>query len=256
MTRFKPKAVTEMTVSRHKPVVAALILAVAIAAPVVNARAETAAKAVDSAVAASTKADPDASALMKLSQNGNVAMRDIRGARIAIFNGDPKTARELVGAANTALDAAAKEAPTFVVKSMTGVDGKIVLDSTDVSKLNLIPIDGQLALADSFVATPEKNTHIDKANEHFKAGRAKQGIDELRLAEVDVNFTRLLMPLDATRKRVADAGNLLASDKYYEANLALKSAEDGVVVNSVSLLETPAKTAANRPADGASKTKG
>ncbi|MBE0621061.1 MAG: YfdX family protein [Burkholderiales bacterium] len=244
-----------MNTFRMKPLAAALLVATAISAPPMYAYAASAAKPADPAVAASTKAGPDASELLKLSQDGNVALRDIRGARIAIFNGDPKMARDLTGAAKTALEAATKEAPTLIVNTMTGVDGKIVHDNTDVSKLNMIPIDGEVSLADSFVPTPEKKTHIAKANEHFKAGRSKQAIEELRLADVDANYTRVLMPLDATKTRVADASRLLAGDKYYEANLALKAAEDGVVVDTVSLLETPAKAAAKKPADTKSKAK-
>lgn len=40
------------------------------------------------------------------------------------------------------------------------------------------------------------------------------------------------MPLNQTRKAVASAQKLLSSGKYYEANLVLKGAEEGIVIDS------------------------
>jgi len=54
------------------------------------------------------------------------------------------------------------------------------------------------------------------------------------------------MPLKETETRLATATNLTKEHKYYEANLALKAAEDGIVLDSVSLLEFPT-------ADGSAK---
>jgi len=47
----------------------------------------------------------------------------------------------------------------------------------------------------------------------------------------------LFMPLDPTAKAVDQAGKLLADDKYYEANLALKKAEDSWVTDSQSFVD-------------------
>jgi hypothetical protein len=38
------------------------------------------------------------------------------------------------------------------------------------SNMRYVPVDGQFALADDFVMTPEKKAHIDKADESFKKG--------------------------------------------------------------------------------------
>ena len=113
-------------------------------------------------------------------------------------------------------------------------------------KGDMIPIDGAIALSDTFVPSAEKSAHIAKANEHFKTGNAKKGLDELKLGEIGVNFSRVLMPLKETETRLATATNLTKEHKYYEANLALKAAEDGIVLDSVSLLEFP-------KADGSAK---
>jgi hypothetical protein len=43
---------------------------------------------------------------------------------------------------------------------------------------------------------------------------------------------------DAEVSCLADAMQLAKEHKYYEANLALKAGEDGVIANSVSLVDT------------------
>ena len=45
------------------------------------------------------------------------------------------------------------------------------------------------------------------------------------------------MPIDTTAKAVDQAAKLLAESKYYEANLALKKAEDGWVIDSQSFTD-------------------
>ena len=48
-----------------------------------------------------------------------------------------------------------------------------------------VPIDGQVVLAHDFVPTPEKQAHIKEANEHFKNGKPKEALDELRIGEIE-----------------------------------------------------------------------
>lgn len=213
-------------------------LVLALAAISLPALSQTAAGAADKA-AAKAKATAQDRDMLKLSQDGFMAMRAVRAARIAIFNGNPQTARDALVSARTSLDAASKEAPVFIVDVKTGSNGKIVSDNKSVDRMDLIPIDGQVVLADSFVATPEKKSHIDKANEHFAKSRGKDATEELRLAEVDASFSRVLMPIEATSRHVGEASSLLAAQKFYEANLALKAAEDGLRMDSVMLSDAP-----------------
>ena len=60
-------------------------------------------------------------------------------------------------------------------------------------------------------------------------------MEELRLAGVGVMENQYLMPLKQTRNALADAQKLLDKKQYYEANLALKGAEDGIIVDSEAL---------------------
>ena len=184
-----------------------------------------------------------------------------RSRRLAIFNGEPKVAVEIMGKAKEALDAASKD-ESVLMSDIKATAGKKAAHGTTTAgdktahgtttsaatKATIwIPIDGQIALADTFVATPEKGEHVAKANEHLKNGRAKEAVEELRLGEIDVTYTRVLMPLTTTKKCLADAMQLATEHKYYEANLALKAAEDGVVLDSVSLADTPIIRAAKGP---------
>lgn len=200
-------------------------------------------KTKDAVVSAATPKDQTEKTLMKLSQDGLSAIRSIRAARIALFNGKTESAPELLKHAKASLEASEKEAPSFAIKVNETIGGKNVESETENGKIDLIPIDATLAVADDYVPTNEKKAHIAKANEHFKRGQHKEAMEELRLAEVDVSYTRTLMPIKATTKRVDQALKLLGEHKYYEANLALKAAEDGLKVETVNLLEPTVKHA-------------
>ncbi len=236
-----------MTNRKTQPSTLALAIALSLSSLAYPLLAHAATDTTSKVAAAAKAATPEA-ALTKLSHEGFLAMRDVRNARIDIFNGNTTAAADLVGKAKTSLDAARKDAPLFVVDIKTGVDGKIVDDSKSVDRLNMVPIDGQIVLADNYVDTPTKKAHIDKANEHFAKGRGKEAREELRLAEVDASFTRVLMPIDATTRHVAMASKLIGEHKYYEANLALKAAEDGLLSDTVVLSEAPSARAASTPA--------
>jgi hypothetical protein len=172
---------------------------------------------------------------MKFSEAGNSAMRDIRSARLAIFNGQPTAAIKLMEGAKTSIGQAEKEAPTFVTTSTMMINGKAVEKMSGKEEVNKVPFDGQLVLGDNFVMTPEKKTHIDKANEHLQKGEHTKAVEELRLGDIDVNFARELMPVAKADKGVDEAIKLATDGKYYEANLALKAIEDGVTIDSVNI---------------------
>jgi hypothetical protein len=202
-------------------------------------------KANDSVISAASPKDQTDETLTKLSQDGFAAIRSVRAARLAIFNGKLDIVSEQLAKAKDSLDEAEKEAPSFSVKTDASINGKNVESDTETGKLDLIPIDATLALADDYSPTREKLAHIAKANEHFRKGQKKEAFEELRLAEVDINYTRVMMPLTSTRKHVEQAIKLAGEHKYYEANLALKAVEDGLSLDSINLLEPVGKGAAH-----------
>jgi hypothetical protein len=205
--------------------------------------AQTASSAPKPATAATAPAKPDAAAqdIMKFSQDGNNAMREIAAARVAIFNGEPKLASDMITKAKTSVAKAELEAPTFTVKTTTSVEGQKLGTKSETDKAQMVPVDGQVVLADDFVPTPEKVAHISKANEHFKNGKHKEALEELRLGEVEVMYNRVWMPLASTYKHIEQASKLMNDHKYYEANLALKAVGDSLTTDSVTLTEVPKK---------------
>lgn len=195
--------------------------------------------------AAATEAAADSSAeakdLMKFSKAGHQAIDEIETARLAIFDGNPKLAMDLIAQAKVSVSKAEQEAPSFTVKTTELVGGKAVGTDSETDKVKMVPVDGQIKLADDFVATPDKKSHIDKANEHFKNGRKKEALEELRLGDIDVQYKRYWMPIASTYKHIDQATNLMGDQKYYEANLALKAIDDSLRVDTVDIIDLPKK---------------
>ena len=191
---------------------------------------------------AKSDASSDALSIMRYSQDGSRAIRQIGLARVAIFNGDPKLASDLIAKAKASVAKAEQEAPTFAVKVSTELNGKVVGTESETGKAQMVPVDGDLVLAEDFVPTPEKRARIDKANEHFKNGRAKEALEELRLGDIAVMYNRAWMPLASATKHLDQATKFMDDHKYYEANLALKAIGDSVTLDSVVINEPTTKT--------------
>jgi type II secretory pathway pseudopilin PulG len=156
----------------------------------------------------------------RISEQGLYAMRDVQVARLALFHGDPEKAKELTNEASALLSDDSTEWAKFAKP------GK----KTNVNDDQYIVINASVGISESYVATPEKEAAIKMAK-----GDKKGAMEELRLAGVGVMENQYLMPLKQTRNALADAQKLLDKKQYYEANLALKGAEDGIIVDSEAL---------------------
>ncbi|MCB1769825.1 MAG: YfdX family protein [Candidatus Competibacteraceae bacterium] len=167
----------------------------------------------------------DEKAMIRLSEDGAKAAQSLLLARIAIFDGQTQDAVKLVDQAKAALVTAAQDADKLAIKSQ----------KNDVGPL--VPIDARLTVADDFVLSPEKKEQIDQVNEHLKKGETKKAVEVLSPADESMTLTTLFMPLEATSKAVDEAATLLGESKYYEANLALKKAEDSWVSESQSFVD-------------------
>jgi hypothetical protein len=192
--------------------------------------------AVESGVAAAAKATAkatkDLKILKKVSKEGRSAMMDVRWARVAIFEGQPEQGEKLLENAKTNLMVVEKQAPELAVAK---------------KGIKFIPIDAGMMLSEDFVATPEKQAKIKEANEHLRKGESAKAIEVLHQADIDVTGSLVLMPVKSTIKHVDQAISLMKDHKYYEANLALKGAEDGLILDTVMLYE-PIKPAKKKPA--------
>ncbi|KQC23496.1 YfdX family protein [Escherichia coli] len=162
---------------------------------------------------------------MKMEQRGINIMRDIQYARLTLFSGDTEGAVKLINDANKLLTSEDTTWAQLVRKDKkTPQEGDVY-----------VIINSQLTLAEDFTATPEKQKAIDEANKKLDKGDKKGAIEKLQLAGINISETQWLMPLKQTQQKVKSAQSLMAEGKYYEANLALKGAEDGTIMDTVSL---------------------
>lgn len=173
-----------------------------------------------------SKADYDH--MMKLSDDGFRTMRDVKEARLAIFNAAPDQALKRVDDAINAIGKAKKDAKSFVGRT-----------SVSKSSDEWLPFDATIDVADNYVVGDEKSKHVAEANAELKAGKGQKAAEKLKLAAIDVNLTRLMMPLTATTSHLSLAKSLLGEKKYYEANQALQAVEDGIVVDTIALIDVP-----------------
>ena len=185
--------------------------------------------ATDPVIAASGKTAESEALATRMSEEGYLAMRAINGARIAIFNDKPELAKQLVISAADYLDAVAKDDTKYLVSEGLAKSGPVADD--------LVPIDGSMFVADTFVSTPEKEQKLAKANKSMKSGDSKAAIETLKLAAIDVSMQRVLMPVSATIEDVKAARNLLDNEQFYEANLALKAAVDRLSVDTIDIFQ-------------------
>lgn len=164
--------------------------------------------------------------ISKPGQQGMEAMKDIQFARLALFRGQPESAKDLVNKAQLLLK---KDQDWSSAKAKN----KKTLQSDDF----YVVIDSSLMLTEDFSANDEKKKAIQKANSHLSNGDKKGAIETLHLAGIDVAETQLLMPLKQTIAKVDKAREMLDDGKYYEANLALKGAEDGIITDTETIID-------------------
>ncbi len=179
----------------------------------------------DPVVTASGETAESAALATRMSEAGYLAMRAITGARIAIFNDKPELAKQLVDSAAAYLDVVARDDTEYVASK--GISTSSSADN------KLVPIDGSVVVADSYVSTPERDQKLAQANAQLKSGDSKKAMETLKLASIDVSMRRILMPVGLTIGDVAAARELLGNNQFYEANLALKAAVDRLVVDTI-----------------------
>jgi hypothetical protein len=189
---------------------------------------------------ASSDAKKDTAAkedFIKISEDAAITMRDVHGARLAIFDGSPDKALTYVDAAITRVDAANKDADQYAIKSKDKDKSKDKAAKMDTEVY--VPFDAILTVGEGFVPTKEKMEHIAKANKHIHKGEKKQALEVLKLGQVDVAITSQLIPVKYVESRIKQAGKLVKDGKFYEANLELKAVEDAVIVETNAIDSTP-----------------
>ncbi len=179
--------------------------------------------------------------------------------------------RTLLGSARELLSQVKAEDRPVTVTTDLKVGGKAVQHGRQRETLNLIPILSQLQVVEGFTvappatadasaanaqdqaaagvqpATPDqqngavqaqaerataKDTAIVKAQEHLRQGDRKAAADDLKLADLMLISKVISMPLTETTAHVDQALQLLNQGRLHEANLELKTIQDGLVLRA------------------------
>jgi hypothetical protein len=194
------------------------------------------------------KAEQD---LVKVSQDALLSMRDIRNARLALFDGDTDQAQTYVDAAKTRIDIANNEANKYALD--------IKAPKADDS---YVPYDTALTVMDSFEPKQTKARHTPTSRKRPHHSKQKKGEETLKLSDTDVVLSTDMIPVDFARQHINEASSLVKEGKYYEANLALKAVDDSVFIQTYALENVPkvkgdqSKAGDNKTQDAAKDAKG
>lgn len=157
-----------------------------------------------------------------IAQAGNAAMQDVQLARVALFDGDTNGAKRLLNDANRKINDDQTDWSKYIredKKAPIDGDGYVVINAT-------------MAVSEDYQASEAKSKAVRDANEKLKKGDRKGAIEVLKLAGITVSESQVLMPLKATRNDIQKAINLFNEGKYYQSNLMLLSAEEGVIIDT------------------------
>ncbi|MBX3679525.1 MAG: YfdX family protein [Rhodocyclaceae bacterium] len=220
----------------------AVALAIGMAVPLARAADATPAKPAPAAVQQApapkvTATSSEADALMKFSQAGRDTIDSVRLARRELFDGKTDLAMQDMKLAQKSLLVAKAEAPSFASTTVVSVQGKVIGKDASNVTADIVPVGGDLVLADQFKPAPKHVPILEKARELFGKGDRKGAVDTLTKGKVEVSYLRQWMPIASSGKLIDQAISLSGDHKYYEANLALKAVEDGLQHDSVSFVE-------------------
>ncbi|PFG62825.1 YfdX protein [Thioclava sp. ES.031] len=179
--------------------------------------------AVSQTTASSTDKD-----LLTTVNDAYTAMREVRAARLAIFDGNTDMATKMTKDATAKMQAAEKAESKWGVPSKAGKKG-----------VTYLPFDSSIALGESFTVTPDNQKAVGKANQQMAQGNAKAAAKTLKDNDIDVSISAAMVPAKASLAHLQDASKLIKSGNYYEANLALKGVEDSVVIDQWGLDNLP-----------------
>lgn len=182
------------------------------------------------ALASSANQSPDiqsltpsqARAIDNIAQAGNTAMQDVQLARIALFDGDTSGAKRLLNDAKRKINDDQTDWSKYIKKNKkTPIDGD-----------GYVVINATMSVSEDYQASEAKNKAVQDANERIKKGDKKGALEVLKLAGITVSESQVLMPLKATRNDIQKALDLFNEGKYYQSNLMLLSAEEGIIVDT------------------------
>jgi hypothetical protein len=170
----------------------------------------------------------------RVSADGFSAFNDVHLARIAIFDGKTDEAAKFITDAQSALGKAktdnavlTKAESEIKAPAKTAAAAKATTEKSS-TPIAWIPVDNDIEFGEVFQPTSSKAAAIGTAKKALGKGDSANAMKAIRLAEVDVDYTVALAPVEQSIADVDQAGKLMASHDYYGASQSLKKAEDGI----------------------------
>jgi hypothetical protein len=214
-----------------------------------------------------TAADKD---FGKLSADGSRAFEDLTLTRLAIYDGRIADAKKYVNEADTAFGKSKTDEAVFTkaqadlkmptsneasanknvsgAAPMTNVEGEKIpgasngmpAEMADQKKpIAWLPIDGEITINEDYTTNPAKTAAVADANKSLKSGDRKSAMEKLKLADMKVDVTLAVIPLEQTIKYTHQAAGLINDNKYYEASQVLRQAQDNLRFDIANIPETP-----------------
>ncbi len=167
--------------------------------------------------------------MLKTADEALTAVTGAHAARLALFENDIETAKTQLSQAHSKFLDAEKDAKSLAVAD------------TENPRLEAkyLPFDMSMALSESFQPTAQNKEALKNAAELMQSGKADNAAEVLRAADIEVSVSAAMLPLAQTADQFDQAQKLVDEGKYFEANLALKSIEDSVIVRSFSIDAIP-----------------
>jgi hypothetical protein len=80
---------------------------------------------------------------------------------------------------------------------------------------------------------------VAEANKNLKSGDRTKAMETLKLADMDIDVTLAVVPLEQTIDNVHQAAGLINDGKYYEASQLLRQAQDSERFDVTSITAKP-----------------
>jgi hypothetical protein len=191
-----------------------------------------------------------------VSADGLGAFQDMTLTRLAIFDGRTADAKQYINDAVTALGKAKTDETVFTkaeadLKPPASADapasktasGAAPADNqpADQTKVPIawLPVDGEIMINEDYSANPAKTAAVADANSSLKSGDRKGAMEKLKLADMNVDVTLAVVPLEQTIKSVQQASDLINTSKYYEASQVLRLAQNSERFDATNVSDTP-----------------
>ena len=220
----------------------------------------------DAVAEASGSQEQSGSPFLRTVDEAYTAMRQVRAARLSIFNGETDTAKELVQAATKDMESAQSMLDEFSMpsgqsgdssdsqqaSSGSGSSGGDSGSGSSGSDQRYLPIDLSVGVAEGYLIPQDRTSALAEANTAFLQGDRRTATRILRDASIDVIVQASMIPAQKSLDNLKQADELMGQQKFYEANVALKAIEDSVTSRSFGLDAMPTQGQGGQGSSGGS----